>query len=173
MENLNDIIKNRYAFLDSSILTHGQSYFITASKIYENLESENLYPLLTLLGFSAELFLKAFHIDLNEEYVDLGNGVSSLASKTVKTLNKNGHKLKELLHHYQEKDKELFDYLITQYKTKTDRDLETDILKYSKIFEDSRYIFESNENSKYINEIDIIFNLVKTFYDSISNLYQD
>lgn len=173
METVNDIIKKRYAFLDSSILSHGQNYFITASKIYEKLESEDLCPLLTLLGLSAELFLKAFHIDLKEEYVDLDNGIRSLASKTVKTLNKNGHKLKELLDHYRTKDKELFDYLITEYKTKTDRDLETDILNYSKIFEDSRYIFESKEKYKYISDINIVFNLVKTFYDSIINLYKN
>src|SRR5690606_33051704 len=131
-------IKNRYAWMDNKILSHGQNYFLTASRIYKTLEPTDSYPLLTLLGLSAELFFKAFHIDQNEEYRDHGNGTRSMVKRTVKTLNNgkgedgkkihNGHKLEHLLKHYLIQDKELFDYLIMEYHTNTKRNLEDDLL---------------------------------------------
>lgn len=176
MEELKEKIKTKYAWKNSDILCHGQNYFLAASKIYKIQESTDVYPLLTLLGLSAELFFKAFHVDLQEEYLDHGNGIRSIRKKSVKTLNNgkdengkrkhNGHKLEQLLEHYLVHDTELFNYLIITYKTNTKRDLQEDLLKYSSIFEHSRYIFE-DEKKRYLNDVDVIFDLVKSLYDSV------
>lgn len=169
MEELKERIRSRYAGLDSTVLSHGQDYFLTASKIYKNLESNNtfmIYPLLTLLGMSAELFLKAFNVNVNEQYV---NG--SMVSKTVEPRHYS-HNLKELLERYIIQDEDLFSYLIMSYNNNAKRDLLKDLSKYSMIFVQSRYIFQYKEN-KYIKDIDIIFNLVKSLYNSINNLYKD
>lgn len=182
MEELEEKIKNKYAWEDTEVLSHGRNYFFTASKIYESLESYDIYPLLTLLGLSAELFLKAFDVDVNEEYSDNYQRKGSMLRKKVKTLNNgkngnqelkhNGHKLEKLFKYYSTHNKDLFEYLDISYDRHTERNLYEDLIKYSMIFEHSRYIFE-HEEKKYINDIDIIFNLVKLLYDSITILYED
>ena len=168
MEDLKEKLKAKYAYHDGEVLFHGHSYFLTASKIYQNWgagSSDAIYPTLTLLGISAELFLKAFDITVDEKYEG-----SSMISKNVEP-NKRIHDLKKLLRRYSIKDRELFDYLVSSYKTDTGRDLQEDLSDYASIFVESRYIFQYDKG-KYLGDIDIIFQLVKSLYGSIHRLYK-
>ena len=169
MEDLKEKIKVKYAYQDSEVLFHGHSYFLTASKIYQNWgagSSDAIYPILTLLGISAELFLKAFDITVDEKYEG-----SSMVSKSVEP-NKRIHDLKKLLIRYSIKDRELFEYLVWSYETDTGRDLQEDLSDYASVFVESRYIFQY-DNRKHLGNIDIIFHLVKSLYDSIERLYKE
>lgn len=169
MEDLKEKLKVKYAYHDSEVLFHGQSYFFTASKIYQNWgagSSDAIYPTLTLLGISAELFLKAFDVTIDEKYEG-----SSMISKSVEP-NKRIHDLKKLLIRYSVKDQDLFDYLVSSYETDTGRDLKEDLSDYAAVFVESRYIFQYDKG-KYLGDIDIIFQLVKSLYDSIHRLYQE
>lgn len=169
MEISNEELKAKYADYDGEVLIHGHKYFFTASKIYKNWgagSSDAIYPILTLLGISAELFLKAFDVTINEKYEG-----SSMISKSVEP-NKRIHDLKKLSIRYSVKDKELFDYLISSYKTDAGRDLKKDLSDYASVFVESRYIFQFDKG-KYLGDIDIIFHLVKSLYDSIHRLYQE
>lgn len=181
MEDLKSRVKNKYAWLNSRIFIHGQNYFLTASSLYpQNYLSSHAYPLLTLLGLSTELFFKAFDIEITRDLIELEEGGPySVVNETVKSLNNgrnesnkhNGHNLKKLLEHYSTADPDLFDYLTAEYKSKTQRDLVIDLESYSKIFEHTRYIFE-HEQGKYFDAIEIVFNLVKSLYESINCLYK-
>lgn len=180
MECLKSKVKNQYAWHNSEIFMHGKNYFLTASSLYpHNYSSVHAYPLLTLLGLSAELFFKAFDIQLTEEFVPHVDGTKVLVGHHVKTSNNgrdqankhNGHNLEKLLNHYSTKDSTLFEYLTTEYKSKTQRDLVKDLSKYSRLFEETRYIFEY-ERGKYLSDINIVFNLVEILYESISSLYK-
>lgn len=169
MEDLKEKIKAEYAYRDAEALIHGYNYFLTSSKIYQNWgagSSYAIYPMLTLLGVSAELFLKAFDVTVDEKY----DG-SSMISKSVKP-NKRIHDLKKLSRRYSIKHRELFGYLISSYKTDTGRDLEEDLSDYASVFVESRYIFQDNKG-KYLGDIDIIFYLVKSLYDAINSLYNN
>ena len=162
-------LKARYAYHDSEVLSHGRSYFRAASKIYQNWEDDNsitIYPILTLLGFSAELFLKAFDITVVEKYEG-----SSMITKSVNT-NKHIHNLGSLLERYSDKDQELFDYLVSSYLNDTTRSLKDDLLNYASVFVESRYIFQYDKRKYLGDDIDKIFRLVKSLYDSIDRLYQ-
>lgn len=161
-------LKERYAYHDSEVLFHGHSYLFTASKIYQNWgagSSDAIYPILTLLGISAELFLKAFDVTIYEKYEG-----SSMISKSIEPNNRI-HDLKKLLSHCSIRDRELFDYLISSYQTDTGRDLQEDLSDYASVFVESRYIFQYDKG-KYSGDIDIVFQLVKSLYDSIHRLYK-
>lgn len=163
-------LKARYAYHDSEVLSHGRGYFSAASKIYQNWENDScntIYPILTLLGISVELFLKAFDIAVVEKYED-----SSMISKSVDP-NKHIHNLHTLLERYSIKDRELFDYLVLSYFTDTTRSLENDLLNYKSVFVESRYIFQYDKRKYLGDNIDKIFHLVKSLYDSIDRLYQE
>lgn len=169
MEDLEEKIKAEYAYRDGEVLNHGYNYFLTASKIYQNWgagSSYAVYPLLTLLGISAELFLKAFDVTVDEKYEG-----SSMISKSVEP-NKRIHDLKELSRRYSIKDQELFGYLVSSYKTDTGRDLQEDLSDYASVFVESRYIFQ-DDKGKYLGDIDKIFQLVKSLYDAIDSLYKN
>lgn len=170
MSALEDSLKKRYASEDSTIFKHGNNYFRAASILYDELEVGSIYPILTLLGLAVELFFKSFDVNKDEKYVELGQGVKALTSKNVKTANKNGHSLKKLFEHYRIKDKDLYDYLVQKYQIETNRDLSTDLNKYSNLFVDCRYIFE-NPNQNYTQDLDIIYKLVEFLYNTISNLF--
>lgn len=168
MEDLEEKLKARYAYHDGEVLFHGHSYFLAASKIHQNLgagSSDAIYPTLTLLGISAELFLKSFDVTVDEKYEG-----SSMISKSVEP-NKRIHDLKKLLRRYSLKDRELFDYLVSSYETDTGRELQEDLSDYASVFVESRYIFQFDKG-KYLGDIDIIFQLVKSLYDSINRLYK-
>lgn len=162
-------LKEKYAYHDGEVLFHGHSYFFAASKIYQNWGAgscDAIYPTLTLLGISAELFLKAFDVTVDEKYEG-----SSMISKSIEP-NKRIHDLEELLIRYSIKDRELFDYLVSSYEIDTGRDLQEDLAGYASVFVESRYIFQYDKG-KYLGDIDIIFQLVKSLYDSIDRLYKD
>lgn len=175
IEDLKSAVALEHSELDSEILLHACSYYLTASTIYETLEDHvySLYPLLTLLGFSAELFLKAFSVDVAETYSECAEGY--LLKKMVSTSNKNGHNLSKLLEHYSENDIDLYNYLTIRYNNDTGRDLQKDLLRYSKVFECSRYIFESAESEKraYHSDVSIVFHLVQSLHSSVISLYED
>lgn len=169
MEDIKEKLKAKYAYHDGEVLFHGHSYLFTASKIYQNWgagSSDAIYPILTLLGISAELFLKAFDVTVDEKYEG-----SSMISKSVEP-NRRIHDLKKLLRRYSVKDRELFDYLVSSYEADTGRDLQEDLSDYASVFVESRYIFQFDKG-KYLGDIDIIFHLVKSLYDSIHRLYQE
>ncbi|MFI8553943.1 hypothetical protein [Psychrobacter sp. NPDC077938] len=167
MENLEERIKIRYAYYDAEILFHGDKYFRTASKIYQDLEPDSvdtIYPLLTLLGISAELFFKAFDVGVVENQ-------GKLEDRKIVNPNNYGHNLDRLFDGYSTKDSELFRYLIDSYKSDTGRNLEKDLLDYASVFVESRYIFQ-HEKGKYLNDIDAIFHLVESLYNSMHSLYK-
>ena len=169
MEDLKAKLKEKYAYHDGEVLFHGHSYFVAASKIYQNGEAgsyDAIYPTLTLLGISAELFLKAFDVTVDEKYEG-----SSMISKSVEP-NKRIHDLEKLSIRYSVKDQYLFAYLASSYETDTGRDLKKDLSDYKSVFVESRYIFQYDKG-KYLVDIDIIFHLVKSLYDSIHSLYQE
>ena len=169
MEDLKEKIKAEYAYRDAEALIHGYNYFLTSSKIYQNWgagSSYAIYPMLTLLGVSAELFLKAFDVTIDEKYEG-----SSMISKSVEP-NKRIHDLEKLSIRYSVKDQYLFAYLASSYETDTGRDLKKDLSDYKSVFVESRYIFQYDKG-KYLVDIDIIFHLVKSLYDSIHSLYQE
>lgn len=182
--------------LDNRVLVHANDYFLTAAEIYDSLGDKDfdyspVYPILTLLGLSAELFLKGFHIEIiGEEYIDdddkrsnayssLGKDKGFLLSKgIVKTHNKpskNGHDLGALLEYHRTYNKYLYDYLVSSYHRDTERHLDKDLTHYSDIFKQTRYIYEKEEslNKSYHSELSIIFLLVRSLYNSINSLYKD
>lgn len=180
--------------LDARVLMHANDYFLMASEIYGSLGNKDfdyspIYPLLTLLGLSAELFLKGFHIEIVGErysgdervnaYRSLGKNQGSLLSKgTVKILNrpsKKGHDLGALLGYHQIYSKCLYDYLVSSYYRDTRRCLEKDLSHYSNIFKDVRYIFEYEESlgKSYQRDLTIVFRLVESIHNAINSLYKD
>ena len=167
----------RYSELDSELLSHASSYYLTASTIYETLDEHaySLYPLLTLLGLSAELFLKSFSIRVDELFSVPATSKGSLLNKTVSTSNRNGHNLGKLLHHYSTYDNDLYCYLILRYKDDTGRDLQADLSDYSMVFKHTRYIFEHGKPNKrkYSSDLSIIFYMVQSLHNSVTALYQD
>lgn len=170
--------------LDTEILTHAIAYFLAAQTLYE-LEDDGPtdipYPLLTLLGLSAELFLKGFHPDVNEEYEDRfqedfekeagDRPIKTLKNREVKSLRRrHGHNLERLLSSYLNDDEDLYNYLTERYKIDTGRDLRTDLTDNSDVFIQVRYIFESDKRKvrQYLNNMDIIYRLVESLYNSLT-----
>lgn len=177
IEDLKATLVARYSWLDSEILTHANSYYLTASTIYETLDDQvhSLYPLLTLLGLSAELFLKAFSLTVGELFSVPATSKGSLLKKTVSTSNMNSHNLGKLLRHYSTRDNDLYCYLILRYKDDTGRALQEDLSDYSMVFVDARYIFECDgpTKRKYSSDVSVIFYLVQSLYNSVTALYQN
>lgn len=177
IEDLKATVAIRYSELDSEILSHANSYYLTASTIYETLDEHaySLYPLLTLLGLSAELFLKAFSVNMNETFSVPATSKGFLLKKTVSTSNRNSHNLGKLLRHYSTHDNALYCYLVLRYNDDTGRDLQEDLSTYSMVFEHARYIFECDEpkKRKYCHDLSVIFYLVQSLYNSVVALYQD
>lgn len=170
-ENLTLKLAMRYSMLDSEILSHANNYYLTASVIYETLDENphSLYPLLTLLGFSSELFLKAFSVDVDEIFCDATNLNGVMLKKTVTSFNKNSHHLGRLLNHYRFHDEDLYCYLTSRYADDTGRDLQEDLSHYSMVFERVRYIFEYDEyeKRKYSSDVSVLFHLVESLYKSV------
>lgn len=177
VEYLREQVATLHWGLDSEILDHANNYYLTASTIYDALDEHPyaLYPLLTLLGLSAELFLKAFSADVTEFASDPANAKGSILKKTVKSSNRNSHDLGKLFNHYATHDKDLYDYLTLRYSHDTERILEDDLIAYSKVFESARYIFEYDERDrrKYSNDVSVFFYLVRSLSNSVMALFKD
>lgn len=176
--------------LDTEILFHATSYFLTAQRLYDlddDGSTDTPYPMLTLLAFSAELFLKGFHPKVDEKYKEMeqtnaekeagDKPIIYLDNKKVTSLRRvsggSGHDLGMLLKSYLDDDEDLYNYLTGRYHVDTGRDLLADLSAYSSAFIEVRYIFESDKFKKrqYLTDINIIYRLVESLYKSSNAFY--
>ncbi|MGP5547813.1 hypothetical protein [Psychrobacter alimentarius] len=173
--------------LDTTILSHATAYFLTAQRLYElddDGPTDTPYPMLTLLALSAELFLKGFHSDVDEEYERMvqtkaekeagDRPIKFLIDKEVHSLKKWArHDLGKLLKSYLEHDKDLYDYLTGRYTIDTGRSLLADLSDCSNTFMQVRYIFEYGKTKgyQYLTDINIIYRLVESLYKSSTAFY--
>ena len=173
--------------LDTTILSHAAAYFLAAQRLYESDEdgpADTSYPILTLLALSAELFLKGFHPDVDEDYEDMvqtkaekeagDRPIKYLDNKKVASLRRDsGHDLGMLLKSYLDDDEDLYSYLTGRYHVDTGRDLLADLSDYSSTFMQVRYIFEFGKLKKrqYLTDINIIYRLVESLYKSSNAFY--
>lgn len=176
--------------LDTTILSHATAYFLTAQRLYElddDGPTDTPYPMLTLLAFSAELFLKGFHPNVDEEYKEMDQTkaekeagdrpIRYLDNKKVASSRRgsrgSGHDLAMLLKSYLDDDEYLYNYLTGRYQVDTGRDLLADLSDYSSAFIEVRYIFEFCKLKKrqYLTDINIIYRLVESLYKSSNAFY--
>lgn len=175
--------------LDTTILSHATSYFLTAQRLYDlddDGSTDTPYPMLTLLAFSAELFLKGFHPDVDEEYKEMeqtkaekeagDKPIIYLDNKKVHSSKKERdlfHNLGKLLKSHLDDDEDLYNYLTGRYHVDTGRDLLADLSDYSSVFMQVRYIFEFGKLKKrqYLTDINIIYRLVESLYKSSNAFY--
>lgn len=173
--------------LDTTILFHATAYFLTAQRLYElddDGPTDTPYPMLTLLALSAELFLKGFHPDVDEDYEDMvqteaekeagDRPIKYLDNKKVASLRRgSGHDLGMLLKSYLDDDEDLYNYLTGRYTIDTGRNLLADLSDYSNTFMQVRYIFEygKTKGHQYLTDINIIYRLVESLYKSSNAFY--
>ena len=174
MNNPSINLKVKYLDKNSQIFSHGRSYLCSAMILEESLADHpnNIYPILTLLGLSIELFFKGLDvIDTSEKYqID---GLVFSGPHQTKTNLKGGHDLQELFESMSHIDHDMYTYLLDEFSRKYNYNLLTVLEKNKKIFINTRYAYENSGNRKYISEFNEILNTANFLYESFNKLISE
>ena len=174
-EQLKTNLKKRYGFQDSDIFTHGKDYFQIAQLVYNSNEFKP-YPTLTLLALAIEHFFKSLDTENGTpKFIHPNNDEPFLIPATyrkIKTNNKKGHDLYNLFDYFSKKDSELYQYINDQYSNQFNGNLKTLLERNRKLFENTRYAYENEENRNHLADLQELYELTEFLYQTIEDLFK-
>ncbi len=174
MSEIQTALKQKYFDKNSIIFQHGQNYLQTANDAYTFLQDhpDNCYPIMTLLGFSIELFFKSFDItDTTEK--NSYDGLTIHGQPQVQTNNKNGHNLIKLFEDLSKHNYDLHRYLLEEYFKAYKNNLSDVLVQNQNIFPHTRYLYENSSHKKYLKNFNTLYNLTNFLYMCINDLINE